>query len=146
MKMINRTLLLLATLLIVAPNFNAQNTSPRERLLFNTDWRFTKDDPAGVGDQLSYQQIKSWIVSTGNDILKADSTNKRQRPAGNLGENISYAQKGFNDRAWRQLNLPHDWGIEGPFRQEYSGETGKLPWWGVGWYRKHFNVSTKEKG
>ena len=26
------------------------------------------------------------------------------------------------------------------------GETGKLPWWGVGWYRKHFTVSTKDKG
>jgi len=37
-------------------------------------------------------------------------------------------------------------GIEGPFKQEYSGETGKLPWWGVGWYRKHFAVSPRDKG
>ncbi|MFZ0828741.1 MAG: beta-galactosidase GalB [Verrucomicrobiia bacterium] len=52
----------------------------------------------------------------------------------------------FNDSDWRQLNLPHDWGIEGPFKQEFPGETGKLPWWGIGWYRKHFEVPAAEQG
>ena len=52
----------------------------------------------------------------------------------------------FNDAGWRKLNLPHDWGIEGPFKQEYPGETGKLPWWGVGWYRKHFDVPAADAG
>ena len=47
----------------------------------------------------------------------------------------------FNDSDWRKLNLPHDWGIEGPFKQEYPGETGKLPWWGIGWYRNHLDCS-----
>ena len=31
----------------------------------------------------------------------------------------------FDDRNWRQLDLPHDWGIEGPFRQDLEGGTGK---------------------
>ena len=30
----------------------------------------------------------------------------------------------FNDRGWRTLDLPHDWGVEGDFKQEYPGETG----------------------
>ena len=34
----------------------------------------------------------------------------------------------FDDKEWRQLDLPHDWGIEGPFKIELPGETGKLPW------------------
>ena len=42
--------------------------------------------------------------------------------------------------------MPHDWGIEGPFKQEYPGETGKLPWWGVAWYRKHFDVPATDAG
>ena len=46
----------------------------------------------------------------------------------------------------RALNLPHDWGIEGPFKQEYPGDTGKLPWWGVGWYRKHLAVPASDQG
>ncbi len=52
----------------------------------------------------------------------------------------------FNDSDWRKLNLPHDWGIEGPFKQEYPGETGKLPWWGTGWYRKHLEIPASDQG
>lgn len=52
----------------------------------------------------------------------------------------------FDDKAWRQLDLPHDWGIEGPFRPDLEGYTGKLPWRGIGLYRKHFLVPETEKG
>ncbi|MDE6180560.1 MAG: beta-galactosidase, partial [Phocaeicola sp.] len=52
----------------------------------------------------------------------------------------------FDDSGWRQLDLPHDWGIEGPFRTDLEGFTGKLPWRGIGWYRKHFNIPAGDKG
>jgi beta-galactosidase len=45
-----------------------------------------------------------------------------------------------DDSAWRKLDLPHDWGIEGPFRAELPNQTGKLPWAGIGWYRKSFQM------
>jgi len=51
-----------------------------------------------------------------------------------------------HDSLWRVLDVPHDWGIEGPFRQDLSSSTGKLPWAGIGWYRKHFRVEAGEKG
>ena len=44
----------------------------------------------------------------------------------------------------RVLDLPHDWGVEGAFRQEYPGETGKLPWWGKAEYRKMLSVSADD--
>jgi beta-galactosidase len=44
------------------------------------------------------------------------------------------------------MTLPHDWGIEGPFDQNYPGETGKLPWWGIGWYRKYFSIPEADRG
>ena len=47
---------------------------------------------------------------------------------------------------WRTLNVPHDWGVEGPFRDDLPGDTGKLPWKGIGWYRKHFNVPASDQG
>lgn len=50
------------------------------------------------------------------------------------------------DSAWRKLDLPHDFAVEGPFRIELKGETGKLPYQGIGWYRKHFTVSTVDTG
>ncbi|MDD2635972.1 MAG: beta-galactosidase GalB, partial [Bacteroidales bacterium] len=52
----------------------------------------------------------------------------------------------FDDSGWRNLNLPHDWGIEGPFRDDLVNETGLLQWKGIGWYRKHFVVSENDKG
>ncbi|WP_136077678.1 glycoside hydrolase family 2 TIM barrel-domain containing protein [Pontiella desulfatans] len=52
----------------------------------------------------------------------------------------------FDDSAWRMLNVPHDWGIEGPFRAELPNQTGKLPWAGIGWYRKTFDVPASDSG
>jgi len=125
----------------------AAGTEPsRERISFNTGWRFQKNDPPGAEGQLAYQKIKNWVIATGNEFaLGADSV-KGTRPEGNLGTDIAFAQRMFDDSDWRQLNLPHDWGIEGPFKQEYPGETGKLPWWGVAWYRKHFTVPAADRG
>jgi beta-galactosidase len=53
---------------------------------------------------------------------------------------------GFSDAAWRKLDLPHDWAIEGPFRYDLPGETGKLPWQGIGWYRKTFTAPAADAG
>ena len=117
----------------------------RERLSLNSDWRFQKGDPAGAEGQLAYEKIKDWVTATGNEFVLSSGAGKPTRPSGNLGEGVSYTRVNFDDSSWRPLNLPHDWGIEGPFKQEYPGETGKLPWWGVGWYRKHFTVSAAEK-
>ncbi len=49
-----------------------------------------------------------------------------------------------DDSGWRKLDLPHDWAIEGPFRIELEGGTGKLPYQGIGWYRKRFVPEQKE--
>src|SRR5205085_445995 len=102
----------------------------RERLSFNADWRFAKDDPADAAGKLKYSAIKGWILATGAEFTTATNAIKT-RPSGNPAD-VSYAQADFDDSHWRSLNLPHDWGVEGPFKQQYPGKTGKLPWWGVG--------------
>jgi beta-galactosidase len=132
--------------LLSAEAYAAEPVPARERLSFNAAWRFQKDDPAGAEGQLAYEKIKDWIKASGNEFVLNSGATKQTRPAGNLGADIPYAQAAFDDRTWRQLNLPHDWGIEGAFKQENPGETGKLTWWGVGWYRKHFNVVASDKG
>jgi len=47
----------------------------------------------------------------------------------------------FNDAAWRKVNTPHDWSIEGPFdaKNPTGGAGGFLPA-GMGIYRKHFSL------
>ncbi|MGH7942279.1 MAG: beta-galactosidase GalB [Limisphaerales bacterium] len=116
----------------------------RERLSFDSDWLFTKNDPPGIGDELSYTNIKSWVLSTANAFVK--DGNPVARPGNNLGADVAYVQINFRDSAWRSVTLPHDWGIEGPFNIKYPGETGKLPWYGVGWYRKHFDMPISDQG
>jgi len=62
------------------------------------------------------------------------------------GDDPNSTQEDFNDSTWRKLTLPHDWAIEGPFKYEYPGETGKLQYWGPVWYRKHFTVPAGDRG
>jgi len=62
------------------------------------------------------------------------------------GDAAGTEQPSFDDKAWRSLDLPHDWAIEGPFDSKYSASTGGLPIYGTGWYRKHFTVSAGDKG
>ncbi|MCH5335119.1 MAG: DUF4982 domain-containing protein [Alistipes sp.] len=74
------------------------------------------------------------------------------------GEAEGAAATQFDDSAWQEVTVPHDWAIYGPFdsgndRQTVAivqnfeteatsktGRTGGLPYVGVGWYRTHFDV------
>ncbi len=51
----------------------------------------------------------------------------------------------FTDDAWRKLDVPHDWMIEGPYAE--SNPTGRgggyLPA-DIGWYRKHFELDAAD--
>jgi hypothetical protein len=49
------------------------------------------------------------------------------------------------DTGWRQVDLPHDWSIEGPYSQKNSSGTGFLPG-GIGWYRKTFQLPASMRG
>lgn len=49
----------------------------------------------------------------------------------------------LDDSAWRSLDVPHDWSIEGPFGPQYGSGNGYAPG-GIGWYRKHFRVDGAE--
>ena len=56
-------------------------------------------------------------------------------------------QPAFADAAWRQLDVPHDWSIEGPFDEKAPtrGSGAFLPS-GVAWYRKHFTLPASDAG
>jgi beta-galactosidase len=62
------------------------------------------------------------------------------------GEASGAQDPGFDDSKWRELDLPHDWAIEGPFDVKYDPQDGGLPFYGTGWYRKHFTVAAALNG
>jgi len=117
---------------------------PRTRVLFNDGWLFQKGDPAGAGDTLRYNKVRDLIIHTGDNLLNylPPDSGRRTQDSGRSADfsNIPYLRPAFNDSGWRKVTLPHDWGIEGPFSMDLPGDTGKLPWAGIGWYRKHFSV------
>ncbi len=76
----------------------------------------------------------------------------------NLGDIAGADKPEFTDSAWRKLDLPHDWMIEGPRGNDASKMDGPFDQaspggagngyldGGVGWYRKTFTVPAADKG
>jgi len=74
-----------------------------------------------------------------------------------LGDVKGGEQPSFNDKTWRNIDLPHDWSIEklsgqeagkviGPFSKESIGSTATgYTVGGVAWYRKTFIINLKDK-
>ena len=64
-----------------------------------------------------------------------------------LGDATGAEQPSFPDSTWRQLDLPHDWSIEGPYDEHAptAGPGGFLPT-GIGWYRKIFRLPESDRG
>ncbi|HEY9114310.1 MAG TPA: glycoside hydrolase family 2 TIM barrel-domain containing protein, partial [Bacteroidales bacterium] len=63
-----------------------------------------------------------------------------------LGDIENAQTTNFNDADWRKLDIPHDWAIELGFDKDLPANTGKLPWQGVAWYRKHFEMKPADDG
>ncbi|HEY6915651.1 MAG TPA: sugar-binding domain-containing protein [Paludibacter sp.] len=65
----------------------------------------------------------------------------------NLGDTPEARTFNYNDAAWRRLDLPHDWSIEGEIElnNPMKGAGGYFPA-GIGWYRKTFDVPANWQG
>ncbi|MDD4991764.1 MAG: glycoside hydrolase family 2 TIM barrel-domain containing protein [Paludibacter sp.] len=65
----------------------------------------------------------------------------------NLGDTPEASTANYNDAAWRSLDLPHDWSIEGKtdINNPTKGAGGYFPA-GIGWYRKTFDVPANWDG
>ncbi|KAF0094286.1 MAG: beta-galactosidase [Puniceicoccaceae bacterium 5H] len=155
---------------------SSQPEPGREVVSINDNWKFIKGDPPGYAGELRYdvrpeiedtnddrpadakpeeaeaisaegqQVLKPWILPSGNDFI-SDPAQRHARPEGNPGGDAPYVQVDFDDSDWRELDLPHDWAIEGPFLEEGNhGGMGRLPSWGVAWYRKQLDIPASDRG
>ncbi len=107
--------------------------SPRERTLFDADWRFAFGHPSDTTRDFGH--------ATGYFSYFAKA-----------GYGDGPAAASFDDRAWRVLDLPHDWAVEAPFSPQGSHSHGYkaagkgFPERSVGWYRKTFHVPESDLG
>ncbi len=77
-----------------------------------------------------------------------------------MKQNVKGAEQvKYDDSGWQTISIPHDWAIFGPFSRDYdlqnvavtqngekkasvkTGRTGGLPYVGIGWYRRKFDVA-----
>lgn len=63
-----------------------------------------------------------------------------------LDEPAGLERPDFDDSQWSPVSVPHDFAIAGPFRMDIAGNTGRLPYKGIGWYRKRFDVPVQDEG
>ncbi len=82
-----------------------------------------------TGVWASIREIR-FINCEGEEVKPRMTTVTKAAP-----ESLTYREKGF-----QRVQLPHDWAIASAFLPQEPNETGKLPWHGVGWYRKTFDV------
>ena len=116
-----------------APSAAITNAAPRERLNFNSGWRFALGHAT--------DRAKDFDHATGyfSYVTKA-------------GYGDGPASPKFDDRAWRRLDLPHDWAVEAPFAAHASHSHGYkavgpgFPERSIGWYRKTFPVPAADAG
>ncbi len=86
----------------------------------------------------------SGCTSSPTQQITMDFNNEWLFTTGEQDENVVGAD--FDDSGWKSVRLPHDWAIVGPFDPDGDGSTGKLPWKGVGWYRKKFTLDAEYSG
>jgi beta-galactosidase len=120
-----RILLCVHLLLAVASLnlFAASTTSPRERLLLDSGWKFHLGNDWGIGQNLS-----------------------------KAGSGSGPASMWFGDASWRTVNLPHDWAVELPFDKSADSAHGfkalghGFPSNSVAWYRRSFDLPKADAG
>jgi len=111
------------------------STLRAQELLFDDGWKFS------LGDAASPEKDFGRGTEYFNYLTKAASIH-------NSGP---YAMD-FDDSAWKEVQLPHDWVVDLPFDPEASHSHGyktvgwKYPETSVGWYRKHFTVPASAEG
>ena len=105
----------------------------REHLLMDFGWRFA------FGNDIDAK--KDFNFGTGYFSYFAKA-----------GYGDGPASPKFDDRAWRLLNLPHDWAVEMPFDQKAGYSHGyktvgrDFPETSIGWYRKSFFIPQSDLG
>ena len=105
----------------------------REHLLLDAGWRFA------LGHATDY--AKDFTTGTSYFTYFAKT-----------GYGDGAAAPTFEDRTWREVDLPHDWAVELPFSAAASHSHGyhtigwKYPETSVGWYRKKFTVPASDYG
>ena len=105
--------------------------SPREQLSLDANWKFHLGDIP----------LDSFPGGEGVRLYGANLTDS----GGKAGHVWGAAARGFNDRNWQAVNLPHDWAVAQPFDPKAEKQEGYRQR-GIGWYRRTFKLDPADRG
>ncbi|WP_035429299.1 beta-galactosidase GalA [Asticcacaulis sp. AC466] len=119
--------------------------APRERILFDFDWRFALGHAADVNRDFGFGRDQKTYAKQGKDDVAEP------------------ASADFDAHLWQAVDLPHDWAVALPFaRNDYfippenpeDGDPGaghgykaigrRFPENSIGWYRKVFDLTAAD--
>ncbi len=95
---------------------------------------FARGESRSTSTQTSSAEETVYVNSYGGDSRQVDFSNHWRFNLGSGSEAVDY-----NDSAWRDVDLPHDYSIEQEYTKNGEAESGYLPG-GTGWYRKTFTL------
>ena len=97
------------------------------KVALKSGWKFVKADDPKAGTNLTLQAM--------SEILdKADKGDCSYAPE------FDWAQTAFDDSAWREVSVPHDWGVDKPFDSDRPYGDAFLDVTGIGWYRYELKI------
>ncbi|HEX8014739.1 MAG TPA: beta-galactosidase GalA, partial [Flavobacterium sp.] len=133
MKSISLNRFFFSFIFLISFCISAQNKAEREKILIDKDWRFSFGH--------LYDAQKDFNHATGYFSYLTKT-----------GYGDGPAAQNFDDRAWRKLDLPHDWAVEQAFSEKGSFSHGfktagkGFPEKNIGWYRKKITIPESDKG
>jgi beta-galactosidase len=105
--------------------------SPRDQLSLDQNWKFHLGDIP----------LNSFPGGQGVALYGPDFTHSGAKAGSVWGA----AARGYDDRNWRPVNLPHDWAVEQGFDAKAEKQQGYRPR-GIGWYRRTFKLDAADRG
>lgn len=129
----NKKILSAITALLLTSSVSENYAQNREKISINEDWKFSFGNASSPKENfMAGTRYFNYLTKTGYGDGPAD--------------------KDFDDRAWRKLDLPHDWAVEVPFAPNASHSHGykqvgwAFPETSIGWYRKHLTIPQSDFG
>ena len=122
-----------ALALMISCGFSDSYAQGREKISINDGWKFSFGNASSPKENfMAGTRYFNYLTKTGYGDGPADQN--------------------FDDRAWRTLNLPHDWAVEVPFNPAASHSHGykqvgwAYPETSIGWYRKRLTIPQSDYG
>ena len=114
--------------------------------LAGTTTAVSAETPASVHSEPQRQSLdRGWRFHLGDVPFPVITGHEMSYANAKAGKAWGAAAPDFDASDWREVNLPHDWAVEGPFDENANLSQGYRPR-GIGWYRRQFKLETADRG